>query len=205
MYNNDFSSELPSAGQLIRSTILALIVAAVLLVTVVLPAEYAIDPTGIGRTLGLTQMGEIKHTLAEEAAAPAKPAPKAVPASPAAPLAAAPAAQSGVPVQQHSVTIKLVPNQGAELKLGMMKGAKVSYSWSANGGFVNHDTHGDPYNGPKDVFHSYSKGIAVPEDAGTIEAVFDGVHGWYWKNRTDKDVTITLTTEGEYSTIERVL
>ena len=59
----------PSAGALIRSTLLALALAGVLLVTCVLPAEYGVDPTGAGRVLGLTQMGEVKQALAEEAAA----------------------------------------------------------------------------------------------------------------------------------------
>lgn len=61
----------PSARALARSTLLAAVVAALLLVTTVLPAEYGIDPTGIGRVLGLTQMGEIKVRLAKEAAADA--------------------------------------------------------------------------------------------------------------------------------------
>jgi hypothetical protein len=43
--------------------------AVAILVTVVLPAEYAIDPTGVGRVLGLTEMGETKRELAEEAEA----------------------------------------------------------------------------------------------------------------------------------------
>ena len=58
----------PTSRQLIRSTILAVVVAALLLVTCVLPAEYGVDPTGVGRLLGLTQMGEVKMALAEEAA-----------------------------------------------------------------------------------------------------------------------------------------
>ncbi|SFU68255.1 hypothetical protein [Halomonas korlensis] len=69
MYNTDLPTraELPSTGKLIRSTLVAAVVVAALLVTVVLPAEYAIDPTGAGRLLGLTEMGEIKQQLAEEA------------------------------------------------------------------------------------------------------------------------------------------
>ncbi|MFY0990742.1 hypothetical protein [Halomonas sp. C05BenzN] len=69
MYNTDLPTraELPSTGKLIRSTLVAAVVAVALLVTVVLPAEYAIDPTGAGRLLGLTEMGEIKLQLAEEA------------------------------------------------------------------------------------------------------------------------------------------
>ena len=93
MYNTDMPSraELPSSARLLRSTLLAAGVAAILLVTVVLPAEYGIDPTGIGRALGLAEMGAIKTELAEEAEAdrqggeapgPAS-APPAVPAAPA--------------------------------------------------------------------------------------------------------------------------
>ncbi|WP_348827820.1 hypothetical protein [Halomonas sp. RT37] len=69
MYNTDLPTraELPSTGKLLRSTVLAAVVASALLITVVLPAEYAIDPTGVGRLLGLTEMGEIKRQLAEEA------------------------------------------------------------------------------------------------------------------------------------------
>ena len=74
MYNAQLPSraELPSSGQLLRSTIIALVSAAIILVTIVLPSEYAIDPTGIGAKLGLTQMGEIKMELAAEAEADAK-------------------------------------------------------------------------------------------------------------------------------------
>lgn len=60
-------AELPSTAQLVKSTVIALIAALVILVTVVLPAEYAIDPTGIGRALNLTDMGEIKKQLSIEA------------------------------------------------------------------------------------------------------------------------------------------
>jgi len=70
MYNSDtpLHVELPSSRQLQRSTILAALSAAVLLATVVLPAEYGIDPTGIGRVLRLTEMGKTKMQLAAEAA-----------------------------------------------------------------------------------------------------------------------------------------
>lgn len=73
MYNSNTpnSQDLPSTAKLIKSTILAIIGAGVLLVTVVMPSEYGIDPTGIGRLLGLTDMGEIKTSLAKEAAADA--------------------------------------------------------------------------------------------------------------------------------------
>lgn len=60
--------DLPSSRALVRSTLIALALAAAVLLTVILPAEYGIDPTGVGRVVGLTQMGEIKVRLAREAA-----------------------------------------------------------------------------------------------------------------------------------------
>lgn len=58
---------LPTSGQLVRSTLLALVLAATLLITCVLPAEYGIDITGVGRPLGLTAMGEYKRAALAEA------------------------------------------------------------------------------------------------------------------------------------------
>jgi ABC-type Zn2+ transport system substrate-binding protein/surface adhesin len=74
MYNSNIPSneDLPSTGKLIKSTILAAIGAGVLLVTVVMPSEYGIDPTGAGKLLGLTEMGEIKQSLVLEAEADAE-------------------------------------------------------------------------------------------------------------------------------------
>ena len=71
MYNARLpkDNELPSSKQLFTSTLMAIALAIVLLITTILPAEYGIDPTGIGRQLGLTEMGEIKVQLAEELAA----------------------------------------------------------------------------------------------------------------------------------------
>lgn len=70
MYNTDLPrrAELPTSAQLKRSTWIASITASAILAFVVLPSEYAVDPTGVGRMLGLTQMGEIKIQLAQEAA-----------------------------------------------------------------------------------------------------------------------------------------
>lgn len=224
MFNSKIPTlnELPSSQQLLRSTVLALIAAIVLLVTVVMPSEYAIDPTGAGRLLGLTQMAEVKLQLAEEAAADAaapvaatpqtlQPVPQAAPQPAVATVAEANSAAAGEAAEpeakalQHEMSISLAPGQGAEIKLEMRKGAKVNYFWTANGGQLNYDTHGDPYNAPRDFYHGYSKGRATPEDQGILEAAFDGKHGWFWRNRTNQPVTVTLRTEGDYIAIKRVI
>lgn len=60
--------EATSSG-LIRATLGAALAASVILTVVWLPAEYGIDPTGIGEAIGLTEMGDIKQQLYAEAAA----------------------------------------------------------------------------------------------------------------------------------------
>lgn len=214
MYNTDIPTraELPGTSQLLRSTAVAVLVAAGLLITTILPAEYGIDPTGVGRALGLTRMGQIKTSLASEAITDATPpvngGNEALPTGAVAPAdavaAAVPAANDVVPAQQHTMTVQLQPGQEAEIKLVMSKDARVRYEWSSAGGPVSYDTHGDPVNAPSNVFHSYSKGQETG-DAGTLQAVFDGQHGWYWHNRSGAAVTITLQTRGDYEKIARVL
>jgi hypothetical protein len=201
--NTNTPAELPSSRTLLRSTLIALAVATALLVTVVLPAEYAIDPTGIGRALGLTQMGEIKMSLAQEAAA-AEAAEAALLEGGAAPPAAEPGATAAsdtttAPASRSDVTtITLRPNEGKEVKLEMQEGAAVRYNWSVAGGVVNYDTHGDPWNAPREFYHGYGKGTGVPGQEGELVAAFDGLHGWFWRNRTSATVTVTLRTEGAY-------
>ena len=95
MYNTDFPdrADLPSTARLIRSTIIAGVASLVILVTVVLPSEYGIDPTRVGGLLGLTPMGEIKMQLAREAAADAQ-----VAAAPLSPVVIPPAAPAAAPL-----------------------------------------------------------------------------------------------------------
>lgn len=193
MYNTELpqENELPSKQQLLRSTIIALIVGATLLVTTVLPAEYGIDPTGVGGVLGLKEMGVIKMQLAEEAANHnAEQAANAVAVTP-----------EPTPQKSDTTTVTLKPNEGVEYKLEMSKGAKAKYEWTSAGGPVNHNLHTDQPGGSS---HSYSKGAGVERDAGEITAVSDGYHGWFWRNRNSKDVTITLKTSGDYKSIKRM-
>lgn len=213
MYNIDLPTraELPGTAQLLRSTIIAALVAAGLLVTIVLPAEYGIDPTGIGRVLGLTRMGEIKTSLAKEADAE-KPSPatvtsKKLPSAVAAPEITKPTLPDvkQATSAQHTMTVSLKPGQAAEIKLAMRKGASVRYEWTTEGGGVNFDTHGDPVGAAKDFYHGYGKGRNRNTDSGVLEAAFDGTHGWFWRNRSNAEVTVTLKTSGDYTNIKRVL
>jgi len=199
--------DLPTSKQLLRSTLIALVAAIVILVTIVLPSEYAIDPTGIGRVLGLTEMGEIKAQLAEEAAADAA-RDAELAAEQSAPAAAQAVVVATSPVQpveeiawRDEMRVVLQPGQGAEVKLSMKAGEQAQFSWVAEGGVVNFDTHGD--GGGQSI--SYERGRAVPADEGVIEAAFDGSHGWFWRNRDSADVTVIIRARGQYTEMKRVL
>jgi hypothetical protein len=218
MYNLEppTRAELPSSKQLIRSTIVAALTAGVLLITTVLPAEYGVDPTGIGNLLGLKRMGEIKVSLAKEAAQTAAPAavqsapspaplPQTAPMAPTHAAEAAPVVAAVAAEKEDEVIFTLKPGEAAEFKLRMSMGAKAKYQWVVRGGAVNFDTHGDPINPSKGAYHGYGKGKQSMGDHGVLIAAFDGQHGWFWRNRSAQNSAITLTTKGEYSALKRVL
>ena len=198
------AGEPPSSRRLLKSTAIALAVAAVILVIIVLPAEYGVDPTGIGRVLGLKEMGEIKMRLAAEAAADDSVA--GVAAAVAAESTAGTAAAVPAPVSDSGrtdVTVSVIgPGKAAEIKLVMRKDARATFSWSTNRGVVNFDTHGDA---PGIRYHGYAKGSAIRADSGSLTAAFDGQHGWFWRNRGTDTVTVTLRTRGDYQDVKRVL
>lgn len=228
MYNSEtpLRAELPSSRQLLRSTVIAAVTAVVLLTTVVLPADYGIDPTGVGRVLGLTEMGEIKTRLAAEAKADAAATaatattPATAPAAAAVPIASAnaqsappapPAAQAPTPspapvttqvgvTWRDEMSFTLAPGVGTEVKLKMKEGEKALYAWSVEGGVVNYDTHGD--GGGRSI--SYVKGRAVPADQGELVAAFTGNHGWFWRNRTRQPVTVTIKVTGQHTSMKRM-
>jgi len=211
--------DLPSSQQLKRSTLLAFCGATILMIAVVLPAEYGHDPTGIGSVLGLTEMGRIKQTLAQEAAAQKKADKAGATAAKVPEKALEPASAPSVAMEQstgqspppaadtakqkHEMQITLAPDEGVEVKLEMKQGAKTNFEWTVQGGLVNFDAHGDPYNAPPNFFHGYKKGRQVKGDKGVLVAAFDGRHGWFFRNRDKQPVTIKLLTQGDYLNIKR--
>jgi hypothetical protein len=215
--NISTDQELPSNEKLIKSTILAAVTAGALLVTVVMPAEYGIDPTGIGNLVGLKKMGEIRVSLDKELAAEqaakaggntAAATPQAVTSIPPLASSASQAVTSASPSTgtitptSNEMQVTLAPNEGAEIKAVMNKGGKLQYAWSTGGGKANFDVHADSKKLGID-YHQYAKGSEASKE-GEIEAAFDGSHGWFWRNRTSSPITITLKTKGEYTDIKRV-
>lgn len=232
-----------TSGGLIRATLGSVLAAGAILVFASLPAEYGINPTGVGSMLGLTEMGEIKQQLYSEAeaddaalaaqatasatapasprvaaspstdralmdrlaaivgAAPVAPEPAAAPVE-APPSAAAPAepvvlvqpTEPAPPTWRDKVSYTLAPAEGTEVKLVMEEGGIAAFEWTANGAVLNYDTHGDG-SGQR---ISYEQGRGVPGQEGELVAAFTGNPGWFWRNRTDAPVTVTLRARGDY-------
>ncbi len=192
--------DLPTKAQLRRSTILAAIGAVAIGVMVYLPAEYGTDPTGIGSILGLTEMGEIKQQLAAEAAADEA-------------LHGGDDSSSlmddifGLFVStadaqeawQDEITFTLAPGEFTEIKATMQEGATMNYAWVATGGRINFDLHA--HAGGEEV--TYEKGRGQTSGEGSFETPFAGDHGWFWRNRDDANITVTLQLRGDYSEIVR--
>ncbi len=214
-------ADLPSLRKLFTATGVALLVAAVILVAFVLPAEYGIDPLRTGRAFGLTE-------LANSSAEPAKPA--AAPSGAAAPPVAdagktlinpvlVPSPTGDAPTvkdtflaqpgrfQFDSREITLAAGEGMEIKYDMKKGAGLVFSWTASG-TLPFEFHGEPDVKPAgkagtDYYESYELDdkTGKRESHATFVAPSTGIHGWFWENKSDRDVTLKVVSAGFFDWI----
>lgn len=166
----------------------ALLVAGVLLVAVVLPAEFAIDPLGTGARLGLLQLGIVGRQVEQLNAAAETTA----------------AAQSAIvvgqerPFHEETVSFTLAPHEGMEYKYRLEKSKALLYTWTSTAP-VNYELHAEPDGAPAGYAQSYEKQSARDEASGTLTAPFSGIHGWFWENTTGQEIVVTLRTAGFYS------
>ena len=182
---------LPSTKSLIKATVAAVVASAVILVSAILPAEYGIDPTGMGKALGLNVLNQANASEAE---------PTPVISQPVNLLGGAdsPVWKGTAAPRTNTMTLTLLPRQGAEIKSPMDTGDNFVFNWKTDGGLVYFDMHGEPPNPAKDEFTSYWIGKDLQQASGHFTAPFEGTHGWYWQNTGAAPVTITLTTNGFY-------
>lgn len=172
-------------GRLVVATVIALVAATILLVVAVLPAEYGVDPTGLGERLGLTAMaapGEVVElTSMSETANTTE-----------SPLLDAPRAWN-----EDSVSYTLPPGGWVEYKFALGQGATFLYGWEATAP-VTFDFHTEPVGTGAAGSESFSQGSASGEN-GSYRAPYSGYHGWYWLNEGDAPVEITLSAAGYFT------
>ena len=173
----------PSSRALGRAIAVALVVATVVLVTTVLPAEFGIDPLGTGEALGLSGLSG------------------GVPAAvtvPVAPAAGGPLKPSVASLKADTTEFALLPYVGfVEYHYRLAEGDAMVYAWTATGK-LQVDFHTQPDGKPPDASETFEKGES-DSGKGSFTAPYDGLHGWYWENRTDQVVRITVSTSGFYT------
>ena len=170
-----------STKTLVKASIAATVVAAIALVTFILPAEYNIDPTGIGQKLGLTTLAQANESDV---------------------VVSTNNADTNTSGSQEFKTIEVVvpAGRGVEYKFAMQQYAKMTYEWLTDGEALYFDLHGEPEGDTTGYFESYT--IATSNEMkGSFTAPFAGSHGWYWKNKSEKPIAVQLLVKGEYQVI----
>jgi hypothetical protein len=175
---NEITFPIQTTRTLIKASVAAVLIALVIFLTIVLPSEYNLDPTGAGELLGLTVLA--KQSLSEEAKESVNEKP------------------SGL--QKDEATITVPAHSGVEYKYKMQQYSNITYEWKSDGTPIYFDFHGEPKGDTTGYFESYT--IATTDEVnGSMTVPFDGVHGWYWKNTSDEKVIVTLKTQGSYEVV----
>jgi hypothetical protein len=177
-----------SGSALAAATLAALALAGIVLISVVLPAEFGLDPLGVGKALGLDNLFAAKAEVAAQTAAPAA----------VTPAEGGPLFPRFVDFRTDTREIVVPPKTGIEFKYKLDKGATMIYQWRANN-FLEFDFHTEKANTKPVHSDSYEKGAEAVQKRGGYTAPYDGIHGWYWNNTTDKPVTITLRASGFFT------
>lgn len=160
----------------------------------VLPAEFHRDPTGFGRLTGLDRL--------------AGPEVVTVAAAPAGPNATTRFYTTAF--RADTVEITLPPDEKGELeyKVKMRPGDTLTYSWNVTGDeshpeWFYYDFHGESRPNPegaKATVMEYRQSTGLNSN-GALVAPFEGVHGWYFQNQSDKPVVVHLKLSGFYDLI----
>ena len=165
--SNDLAT--PTGKQMAISVGSALVVGLLLVVGVVLPAEYNLDPLGTGVLLHLVYMGEDSDS---------------------------PLLLESASYRVDTIAFELSPFESVEYKYGMQKDQAMVFDWEATGELVS-DMHSEPAIGPPGYAESFDQHRGE-QASGTYVAPFTGIHGWFWENRGAQKVSVTLHTAGFY-------
>ncbi len=215
---NQESQSAPSQGNLLKGALLALVAAAVVTVLFVLPAEFGVDPTGIGAKLGLLDLADTAESAENNAASGTSTIVEGTwpgipeefdfyePAILGDPYSRTQAAK----FRSDTITIELDVGEQTEYKAIMKQGEAFVYHWKLDKGIVYTDFHADPGEnaaaaGYPDRYYIRYAESEIGVHSGSLVAPFAGNHGWYWLNIEEEPITITLEVHGYYDRIEELM
>ncbi|OYX32716.1 MAG: hypothetical protein B7Y99_08275 [Caulobacterales bacterium 32-69-10] len=185
----------PNRKRLLLLTAGAALAGALIVLGAVLPAEYNVDPLGIGKATGLSRLWAPPQ-IDVAATAGNQPLARFYP----------------TPFRSDEVIIKLdTPDNPEglselEYKVAMKKGATYVYSWQVEGIDIPEEFYSDfhghtlPKAGEKMVVSTYRQATGSTSN-GTVVAPFDGIHGFYLQNQSEKPVQVRLHIAGFYELI----
>jgi hypothetical protein len=196
--------EPPSGKSIAISAVIALLVAVIVLVTFIWPAEYGRDPTGIGDALGITGMSTAPtQTIAFVDTVGGNEVLREIKI----PDFGDPVPLPNTNVYQHAdsaphtrtMTVNLPRDGKTEVKAVLRENQVITFSWSVNDGIVYSDFHGHTPEFGEDFWVRYQEDQRGSSgESGSLVAPFSGEHGWYWVNLEDHEVTVTLTITGYF-------
>ena len=185
-----------------------MIIAGALLVAIVLPAEYGLDPTGVGRALGLLRPAASDASIDAAGVGDHDGAAVGSQAGEEGPLTGGVTAsrslrKSPTPYRTDEMSLTLQSGEGAEIKAAMKQGERLVFTWTATGGGVDVDMHSEFLGARTGESISYWKDEFQTSGHGSFEAPAAGNHGWFWQNLTDDPVTVTVKVSGFYEKLFR--
>jgi len=183
----DTGTPRPTASQLGLQVLGAAVLGTVLTLTVILPSEYGLDPTGFGALTGLNKLSQPPEVIVETRFT----APPEI------------ARMEQVPFRQDVIEVPIGAfgrTLGAtEYKVTLEEGQTMVYSWKATTPILfEFHGHTTPTDGSPAEVMEYGKGTAS-EGSGALTAPLSGIHGWYFANPTFEDVTVEVTLAGFYT------
>ena len=198
----------PSAKRIAIGTLVALGAGLVLLVTTILPAEYGIDPTGIGGALGLTALNapagrtlEITDVIGGNEEVRTVEIPDYGDPVPLPNPAVHQDQEAEGPPKTRTMAIMIPAESETEIKMVLSEGKMILYSWSVDRGDIYSDFHGHDPAVSAEFFVRYREHQEGSGGSGSLVAPFDGEHGWYWLNYNEYPVTVTLTFTGYFDDV----
>ena len=101
--------------------------------------------------------------------------------------------------RQDEIEILVPANDGLEYKFFLYTHSNLNYEWNSTSSLY-FDMHGEPDGDTTGYFESYGA-ATVDEMSGSVTVPFAGSHGWYWRNDSGEDISISLKTLGNYDII----
>lgn len=172
-----------------------LVAGALIVMGAIMPAEYNVDPLGLGKLSGIARLWapEQKEIDTTSAGAPLS-------------------REYETAFRSDTIEIPLTDFLGGakgselEYKVRMKEGATLIYEWEVTGAQRQDDFHFDfhghttPAPGQEMQVATYKQAYGIKAQ-GALTAPFDGIQGWQFSNSSDKPVVVHVKLAGFYDLI----